>query len=437
VLPDVAGSATATPADRPIAGLAGLPLGHRRAELAEPDRLASPHLMDGVGNRLQRHRLVGLLRDFHDAYRDSASPRCARCGWLILKPVMGVSVMRRRERCHLDNVMRCGLVWECPTCGAHIKAERAQEAEAVRKWHLDGRVATLGETGWTDEHKGQWAQRTSLMMTLTVRHGLGDDLSELRRGIARAWQHFLRNHWKEEADRFGLVGMIRAVEVTWGPEFGYHPHIHIAAFFRTPPDVAALHLAVYTKWLNAVCAVLGTRYAPASYRPDETGKLVPVGVVITRCDAASYLAKLGLEIAAPQTKTARVGHYAPLDFLAEFTETGDLAWLHRYQAYAHAMSGARQLTWSRGLKRAAGIGDLSDAELVAGAEQPTDELVTVIPAADFKTLRHIRGAVASLLELAERWGKRAADDYCRGVLAEFAGARAALERRGIRATAPP
>lgn len=344
--------------------------------------------------------------------------------------------MRRAERCHLDNVMRCGLVWECPTCGAHIKAERAKEAEAVRAWHLAGRISALGATGWTDEHKRQWAESSALMITLTVRHGLGDDLGALRRGVARAWQRFQAGRWGEIAKRYGLVGMVRALEVTWGPEHGYHPHVHIAAFFTSPPRGDELHREIFARWLDAVIAVLGVRYAPASY-VERDGKLVPVGVVITRCDRASYLAKLGLEIAAPQTKQAREGHYTPLDFLAEFVETGDTTWLHRYQAYAGAMRGARQLTWTRGLKTAAGVAEVSDDGIVAGDESTGDELVTVVPTPTFKILRHIRGAVASLLELAESFGKGAADRYVAGMLADYAAARTELERRGLRALGPP
>lgn len=410
-------------------------LGHRRAELPEDDYLASPHIRDALGNPLPRQRLIGLLRDVHDAYRDSASRRCARCGWLVLRPFEGVKVMRRAERCHLDNVMRCGLIWECPTCGAHIKAERAREVEAARAWHLGERVKALGGTGWSEERKVQWAERTVVMVTLTLRHGFGDSVGELRRGLAHAWQRFQRSHWTDESKRLGFVGGVRAMETTWGAANGYHPHLHAMMCFQAPPP-PDLERRFYEKWVAAVTAELGLDYAPLPFKIVD-GTLQPLGVVVTQCNRASYLAKLGLEISAPHTKTADAAHYTPVQFLMEFMATGDTLWLHRYQEYANEMSGARQLTWLAGLKRKAGLAERTDEDLVAGETEPGDELVTVIPTPAYKVLRNVRGAVASLLELAELWGQGAADDYVQQVLANCERIRDELRQRRMTATAPP
>jgi hypothetical protein len=183
--------------------------------------------------------------------------------------------------------------------------------------------------------------------------------------------------------------------------------------------------------------------------------------VVTACNQANYLAKLGLEITAPNTKAAHAGHYTPLDFLAQwlayqaegcrlradFKATGDLslerqaddfeaaapAWLNRYRGYVNAMRGRRQLTWSGGLKVAAGIVDKTDEDVVAGTEE-VDELVTVIPSADFRTLRRIPGVIATLLELAELYGPGAVQSCARQILAEYSDeVRRILRRRHLAA----
>lgn len=409
-----------------------------------------------------------------DSYRDSASPRCAKCGWLVLSDE-GVKVMKRRARAHLDNVMRCGLVWECPTCSAHIKAERAQEAEAVKAWHIADRMKATISTGWNELRRAQYAERTAIMATFTVRHGIGHDLGVVRAGVADAWKRFQQQReWRQLKARLGLVGTIRALETTWGDDHGWHPHLHVAMFFERPP-AAELQHELFELWRRAVVHVLGREHEPIEY-VYPTGDLTEpkaVGVVVTQCSQANYLAKLGLEITAPNTKAARDGHVTPLDMLAWFAQhqqigrrlarefetlgddlddvfevgprSGDLgvreqadahfdaarAWLKLYRNYVEAMRGARQLTWSRGLKAAAGVGEKTDEEIIAGTDE-ADELITTVPTVRYNMLRRMPGAVATLLELAELHGRAACDRFVGIMCDEYtAAAREQLSKRGL------
>lgn len=394
-----------------------------------------------------------MLSDLLDSYRDSASPRVAKCQYLVLQPKNDVEVRRRvgAARCYLGNVMRCGNVNECPPCQAQIKAERAKEAEAVKAWHVAqmyqrARVAF----GWDELECMKWAESTAVMITLTVRHGLGDDLETIRTGVANAWKKFQQGRsWVAMKAELDVVGTIRALEVTWGRAAGYHPHLHIAAFFRRPPN-PELQSEIFERWRSCVVATLGEEHAPIAgiETTDDQGAAIwkPVGVVVTACNQANYLAKLGLEISAPNTKQARDGHYTPLDFLAhfaecqrqfyaigrEYRETGDMSlldrqeavfnegreWLNRYRAYAKAMRGAKQLTWSRGLKAAAAITEKSDEQVVAG-DAEADELVARVPAESFKLVRRAPGGVGTMLELAELHGPGAVADYVRHLTDQY------------------
>jgi len=456
--------------------------------------LASPH----TGQ--QRLRLSGLLWDLLDSYRPFGSPRVQKCGWLVLDAREGVKVMKRRARCHLDNVMRCGLLWECPTCAAHIKAERAQEAEAAKAWHVAQRFNATAGTGWSELRRTQWAERTVVMATFTVRHGLGDDLETIRAGVADAWRDVQTGRWWTEfKERHGLLHYIRAAEVTYGDEHGFHPHLHVALFFATPPkhversdgeraraghpavDMPELQGELFARWRAAVVRRLGAENEPLEfvYPAGDLTKPKPVGVVVTPCNQANYLAKLGLEISAPNTKAARQGHVTPLDMLnyfawhrrenrrlsREFTgagadkldevfgdagRAGDLdvgaqaaqhfnaasAWLGLYLVYVKAMRGARQLTWSRGFKVAAGIAEKTDEEVVAGTKE-TDELVTTVPTVKFNMLRRMPGVVPTLLELAETHGALACNRFVKIMCDDYTGvARKAMARLTGR-RAPP
>src|SRR4051812_19754714 len=79
---------------------------------------------------LSRRRLMAELYDLKDGYNDRASSRCQRCDHYTAGNA--VKVMHNRGALpHYQGLQRCGLLWECPTCSARIKARRAHEVLAV------------------------------------------------------------------------------------------------------------------------------------------------------------------------------------------------------------------------------------------------------------------------------------------------------------------
>ena len=66
----------------------------------------------------------------------------------------------------------------------HIKGRRAEEIEALCKW---------------------WGKHRTAMLSLTIRHGMGDDLARIRRGIGRACSALQRGKpWERFKARVGL-----------------------------------------------------------------------------------------------------------------------------------------------------------------------------------------------------------------------------------------
>ena len=112
-----------------------------------------------VSERKKRRRLMYEVRD---GLRRLSTKRVGACGRRRI--ACEVEVVRRTakresgqtyQHAYYRGLLRCGSVWECPVCALQIRAERADELKrAVECWG-HGNVA---------------------MLSLTVRHGLGDDL---------------------------------------------------------------------------------------------------------------------------------------------------------------------------------------------------------------------------------------------------------------------
>jgi len=305
-------------------------------------------------------------------------------------------------RARYSGIQTCGSVWECPTCAAKIQASRADEISRA-----------------VDDH---WGLDRAVLLTLTVRHAPTSDLKALRRGLADAWR-IMRSGapWRRIAERWGIRGYIKALEVTHGPN-GWHPHLHViflldrpiaAKRWRStksgqryltgelrrpeggegPPEPWDRAGALWrARWQHAVRKAMGAEYVPDDRR----------GLYMTPCERSSYIAKFGLELAGlgksdPSSKKSwrrRHGYRAPFEIAADFADHQRLEDAELWRAWCEGIHGARHLTWSRGLKAAAGITERTDEELATeedpgGADQV---LVGHIEAADWRRLRkvHVR-----------------------------------------------
>lgn len=306
-----------------------------------------------------------------DAYRHFAGKRCAKCCRVRISPK--VDLQLREGRAHFHGLMRCGLVWECPVCQLAIKTGRAEEVKTAVGWHVE-----------------RYGRDGAAMLTLTVRHALGDDIRALRKGVANAWRRVQAGKaWLELREAVGVVGSIRALEITYGAN-GWHPHLHVVFLTKKPLTGGDWFLRwVGRRWARAVEAELGAAAVPSRER----------GADLRTLEAADYLQKLGLEI-SPADKVARGKGRTPLQILESFAETGDVADLEIWQAYVSGMKGARMLTWSRGLRVESGVDDRTDQDIVDGEAAAEIHVVTIRGEA-WDELRNVPGMTVRLLEVAE------------------------------------
>jgi len=315
---------------------------------------------------------MGTLYELHDKMRAGGlvafDSRVGKCNRVRIAPVVQVAV--QGSTAHFHGIMRCASVWACPTCMLRIRIARAAEVMRAVTWHRE----RFGAEGCA-------------LLSLTVRHGLGDDLRTLRAGIADAWRKVTAGApWKRQAARFGLVGWIKALEVTAGPN-GFHPHLHLVLLTERPLDDA------FRGWLTERWKTkLGEAVGRANIPNDERA------AVITTLHDANYLTKLGLELTAP-TKAGRGSeNRTPLQLLADACD-GDGASVDLWRCYTEGMYGAKMLTWSKGLKAAAGVGDKTDAELVEG-ELGAETIVCELDGAVWDANRDRPGFKVGLLQAA-------------------------------------
>ena len=288
---------------------------------------------------IERFALQAMARDLLPGERVKHCLRTRQRG------AKHVEVWRSVEyrRAHYKRLQTCGSVWHCPVCAAKISERRRAELEAVTALHkaAGGGLALL---------------------TLTNSHSRADRLSDL----LKAQEHALRRFWKDRASRvlfdsLGVVGLVRAVEVTHGKANGWHPHYHILLFLKAPHSDAqlkAMREKLAQRWIDC-CKAAGLPLPDMKHGADLRGAEW----------AARYASKWGLEseVTKGHIKKGRGDRATPWDLLRRAL-AGDQWAGALFQEFAHAFKGKRQLFWSSGLKDRYPVEDVDDSVLAAQVE---------------------------------------------------------------------
>ena len=335
-----------------------------------------------------------------------------------LLPLEGVAgCLRRRqagkeyvELWHLPEVGRakygglqtCSSVWACPVCAAKITERRRLEVrEGIDAWNAKG------------------AGYEIVMATFTVRHHCGDELGFLVRGLIKALRRLSAGKMGAlMRSRYGIVGNIRSVEVTYGEDNGWHPHIHMLFFVQPGCQFDLLWLHLRKQWDNAL-------------RLEKMKDVTSRGVDLRWAneDIAEYVAKMGHErtwnieheLAKGPAKLGRGEHYSPIQLLSMYAdnpnetikETGEvitsrpgrLWWI-----YATEMKRTHQLRWSPGLRAMLGLKkEKSDEELAAEADK-RGNLLAELDSKEWATVLHFNKR-AELLNIASGGSLDAVKDF--------------------------
>jgi hypothetical protein len=407
---------------------------------------------DSTPNRARRE-----LYRTRNALRPVQGRRVAQCGKWVAGDKATLSVSAGGGgRASWSGLNACGAVHVCPTCRARICSRRAAEVSTAVSWwraHGAGYFETLraellavearakrlrewlsfppaaAKAGAIGEREaeaatlearaieirsalagpakeGPEAQPGVAMLTLTIRHGAGDDLRELRRGLANAWRGVARGRpWQKFKAKLGIRHSIRALEVTHGDN-GFHPHLHVLLFLdREMASLSEDHVAECVDWLKRRWGVMVDRYLGAGqHGPSyEHGLSLDTG---SDDGIAHYICKLGLQMSDPGFKTGSSEHKTRTmmelaGVVARWRPQKDTdgSWrpclearrdYQTWRAYSDGIKGAAQLTWSRGLKAASGVKDATDGEIVAEDEAGAERVaVADVDRGDWGILRRL------------------------------------------------
>lgn len=266
------------------------------------------------------------------------------------------------EKSHYKNLIVCGRVWTCPVCAGKVTERRRIElTEAVDR---NPKFAIA-------------------LVTFTVQHKQSDKLPALLDDLLESYRQLKRGRWWAELETsYGIVGSIRALEVTHGAN-GWHCHLH-ALFFcdRNRVDWQGLQKLLKVRWQKAL-AHNGRR---ATYRHG-------VDVRTANRDVTEYIAKFGREpvnlkrpgkwtieheMTKAIVKQARNAEgRTPMQMLADYIG-GDKHAGELWQEYAAAFKGKRQLVWSNGLRDLLGMGVEKSDEQLAREEREDADLLALI-----------------------------------------------------------
>lgn len=304
----------------------------------------------------------------------SRTSKCSR--WRVPNAPLQVLKSQDHGKAFYTGLQVCASVWACPVCAAKISERRRAELVTavalakVREWPV-------------------------MLLTVTVPHGLGDDLKHLLDQIHDAWRRTSTGRaGKNFRKQIGLAGTVRSLEVTYGAN-GFHPHLHVLLFLKnsdfSPAQVQRLFAPI---WQDA-CVKSGLP------RPsDEHGCRVDDG-----SRAASYASKWGLEseLTKSHMKHGKQGSRTPWDFLRAFLTKSE-GWeqsAHLFRTYAQTFKGRRQLYWSNGLRDSLALGEQASDEEIAAVQEDNAQYLAEITDDQWRAILFTKSETA-VLDMAEQ-----------------------------------
>lgn len=281
--------------------------------------------------------------------------KVSMCLRMLPDKTSAVKIHQHQEthRAFYSGLLVCGRVWNCPVCAAKITERRRKELEHAFSVHraYGGHIALL---------------------TLTFSHKKNDSLIDILNLFTKATESFFRgNQFDLLRKSMGMIGRVKALEVTYSDSNGFHPHTHIALFYENEIDLKIYEEKMYKLWKNS-CKKQGLKVnRNHGLRLDNGEK------------ANDYIAKFGKEsvkwgieqeLTKAHVKKGRNGSMTPFDFLREYAESENTRYLFLFKEYSDVFKGKKQLHWSRGLKARFSIKELEDEQLAKEQQEQADFL---------------------------------------------------------------
>jgi hypothetical protein len=184
-------------------------------------------------------------------------------------------------------------------------------------------------------------------LTATIPHRLHTALADSLDVVLKAWRAIRQGRLAKRLTALGMAGYIRALDVTYGGNNGWHPHIHALVLFeQTPSDLelAKLTTELYTRW-NSYVQRAG--FPPVRSERFQLERSRSVPDVSRYCAAASGTAeysKIARELDVGLKLRWKGVSPAALYIKAAHGEDWALDKVHEFEDVAH---GRKFVTWSK------------------------------------------------------------------------------------------
>lgn len=374
------------------------------------------------------------------------APRVCNCGWATTGS-SGVGVRVTNGRAGFSGVQNCGSVWTCANCASRIAVKRASELGDVFSW-------------------ARREQHTLVMITLTVSHKNTDSLTKVWDAVSAGWKSVTSGStwvseteeayakrleqwqlkglmhdqaklereqnsdvvvpraprgWHQqkapvravgEQERLGVLGWVRATEVTHGAN-SWHVHSHVVAVLNGPEraHLRAMELGegMRDRWNKGISKIGFTssdaygvkievaQGAEKSLADYIAKSIQPEAVVKASVEKAGR--SLAREATMGQLKKGRQANRSPFQILEDtkLGEARDFALWHEWMRGSH---GRRQLTWSSDLRILAGLAleEVTDQEIVDEEIGTEEDTILVLPQPTWVAVRSESWRVLNLAE---------------------------------------
>lgn len=295
-----------------------------------------------------------------------------------------------RQRARAAGTMKCGNPWYCPVCIAYISERRRLELQLALERSRDKYFA--------------------VMVTYTIRHGMGDNLGDLMSNMQNAYRKMKSGRtWQNTKSEWFMIGSVRATEITWG-DSGWHPHYHELLFADIDQLRTVLEgdLSEYTESLKNQL----TQLWRDALMLNGLEASIERGVTVrsTNKDVSEYVIKYGkmpleaiegdlsTEIANSAQKRARGANLSVYDLLFAAGE-GNRQAKRLFLDFAQYTKKRHPLQWSRGFKSLFDIDSIRDEIAAQGIETGSDRLLAAIPAAMWRFITS-QGFTGQLMTIA-------------------------------------
>lgn len=308
----------------------------------------------------------------------------ARClKWLCYgKESVQVVQNKRTKKARYHGLQTCKSIWSCPVCAARITAERRRELT---------------------EGMGLAVDLKPLLLTYTMQHHLGEPLSRTLDALKEAYKLMKGGRrWMAIEQQYKWVGSIRAMEITHGMLYGWHPHLHELAFIEDDPDTNIYDLAqlIGARWRSSL-GKFG-RYATAEhgFNLRERNKDIDLYIAKFGHEPSDPVWDLPAEVTQANLKKGRDGGRTPFQIL-EGAGFGNRRDNGLFKEYFEAVKGSKHLFWSKRLREHLGMGEEKPDEMLI--EEEITEAEKVLLAISFSGWQKVvkLGLRGQLLNVAE------------------------------------